>query len=159
MSLRTIPTLALASLLALSACNGMQLQQREPGAVPGTGPFPAPGVSGNTPQTRNGQPAQRTRQICRGEKPPRGFVTIDYISMNGTCGAGMKQDPGPNVALVTEVGPLVAETVLVVCADQFVPQGWEHAPAEDTDASNTACPRLRGDPKTGPTVMRIRKVR
>lgn len=147
-----------ALLLIGSGCNGVQ-QYGGPGVIPGSGPLPAPGPAGNLPRARADQPNQRTYQVCRNEKPPRGYVIVDYVSISGTCGATMNQAPEANVSLLTPFERLASETILVVCADQTVPRGWDRIPPEDTDAENAACPRRRGDRRTGPTVMRIQRRR
>jgi hypothetical protein len=155
--------LALAGMLALvvvaGGCSGMQVQPGRQSGVPGTGADPGVGGSGGNPRSPGGTPGSGSATICRIQSIPRGWVAVDYVPSPNCPPLSGAKESGPNSALLTRYALLPPETILTVCADQRMPTDWSREPTEPADAASGRCPRRPDDTRTGPTVVRIRRVR
>ena len=89
---------------------------------------------------------------------PRGWIAGDYIAAPGSCpSSNGKSDTSAYAAVIVRYSTLPPGAILTVCADQHMPYDWTREPEQETDAGSTQCPRMAGDTRTGPNIVRIRR--
>ena len=146
-------------LLALGGCSGMQALSGRQIGIPGTSADPDVGGAGGIPRTPGNTPGASSSQLCRNQSIPRGWVAVDYLASSNCPPLSPSGDPGPNAMLLTRHSEFPVETVITVCADQRVPTNWTRENDEAQEGTSGRCSRKPGDTRTGPTVMRIRRLR
>lgn len=152
--MRRSPGRLLTLVLLVTGCANVPYQTPT-GQIPGTS-NPGTQRGGAIPNVRGSTGPAPSREICRSSALPRGWIAVDYI-VSSACRNSL-HDSGANTALIVNYAAMEPETILTVCSDQHLPGGWERLPAEDTEASSSQCPRRPGDTRTGPTVVRIRRL-
>jgi hypothetical protein len=150
---------SLIPLMLLAGCSGMQVAPGRQAGIPGTGTDPDLSGGGTLPRNPGNSPGAGSAQICRNQTIPREWIAIDYVSSPTCPPASGGKESGPNSMLLTRYSLLPPESILTVCADQRMPRDWSREPSESADADSSRCPRLPGDTRTGPTVVRIRRIR
>ena len=151
--------LTLLCLLALAGCSGMQVQPGRQTGIPGTSADPDVGGSGGIPRSPGSSPGASSSQLCRNQAIPRGWVAVEYLPSSNCPPLSPSGDSGPNAMLLTRHTEFPPETVITVCADQRVPTNWSKEDSEAQEGASGRCPRKPNDTRTGPTVMRIRRLR
>lgn len=111
------------------------------------------------PRGPDRSPGTGSTQICRNQKIPRDWIAVDYVSSPSCPPASGGREPSPNSMLLTRSALLQPESILTVGADQRIPKDWVREASEPADAASAQCPRLPGDTRTGPTIVRIRRLR
>ena len=163
---------ATAGLLAVAIACGPLSSARvrgpsTPGTMeprPGTSPSDLGGWPADPPRTPTvgGLPGPATgtrnaaeRRVCRTSAVPRGWIAVAYVSGDGQCPARRGADSEATAAVLMRYADLSLGTVLEVCADQPLPEGWLVAREQVSDADR--CPgAVRDD---GPTTKRIERRR
>jgi len=139
-------------------CSGMQVQPGQQSGIPGSGADPEMGGSGGMPRSPARSPGAGSTQLCRNQTIPREWIAVDYVSSPDCPAVSGGRDLGPNSMLLTRYSLLLPESILTVCSDQRIPGNWLREAPDPADVASERCPRLPGDTRTGPTIVRIRKV-
>jgi hypothetical protein len=140
-------------------CSCMQVQSGQRAGIPGAGVDPEMGGSSGMPRSPSRSPGTGSTQICRNQTMPRDWIAVDYVASPSCPAVSGGAELGPNSMLLTRYALLPAGSVLTVCADQRIPTHWEREASDPADAASGQCPRLPGDTRSGPTTLRIRRVR
>lgn len=113
------------------------------------GPRPSP-ASGSTPETQS-----LTRQICRAQSLPSGWIAIRYTEGGEKCAESAIPENPYTAAVIEQYSRKAVGASMVVCADQPIPRNWTR---EWNREAAVDCPgaRVRAD---APTAFVMRRVR
>jgi len=145
-------------LLLLGGC-GTTIQPRVGGDTSGRfggfpreeelGPRPSP-ASGSRPEMKS-----LTRQICRAQALPSGWIAIRYTEGGEKCAESTIPENPYTAAVIERYSQKAVGASMVVCADQPIPRNWTREWNREVAAD---CPgaRVRAD---APTAFVMRRVR
>jgi hypothetical protein len=129
----------------------------QPTSAPGLDPPPLAPTNG--PGRTPGTDARRgtrldTRVVCRASGVPNGFAVIDYV-LSQSCGQPADSVTALNAVLIQDLRRLQPGSVVQVCREQKVPDGWVRT--YNDEEPSALCQRPNAVRGLTITTMEIRK--
>jgi hypothetical protein len=155
-----VKVLILSGAVLLAGCGFVSVTPhgpRQPTTAPGLDPPPL--GPNNGPGRTPGTDARRgarldTRVVCRASGVPNGFAAIDYV-LSQSCGQLADSTTTLNAILVQDLRVLRVGSVVRVCREQKVPDGWDRTYSEEEPSA--LCQRPTTVRGLTITTMEIRK--
>ncbi len=121
------------------------------------GSTPRPGAGTSAPQPGMAAAGMETRQICRSDPRPSGWIAVDYVDGGARCpkSTASAKERATSGAVIARYSNQPVGALMEVCANQQTPRGWQWASSAVQDAER--CPGAAGDGR--PTVRMMRRVR
>lgn len=121
-------------------------------------PYPATTLPDLAPPNRSTQPTSGSRQFCRGDQLPSGWIAVDYVEAPRVCSPQSSESEQYTGTVAVQYDLLVDYSELLACSDQRVPRGWSRRALTDTTVAGTRCPTSRRDVPAAKRVMLIQRL-